>query len=397
MNHSVFESEEIYLAAPDPEADAEIEAGWTMDAEYLHLLGLEPAYPLTAAQVKRRYEDARKDGSRDSWFAVRLRADDRLLGFIRFMALSWPHQLALLKFGIGNPADRGRGYGHAILRLALAYAFDELGLHRLVAPAPTDNLAAQRLLTQAAFSLDVRMRDMLRRNGRRSDLLHYGLLQREWRQGQADMGGVARSALETLSVTPVPPLRTPHLFHGDQVRLGVVTPDLAAPRLAAWTRQAEYLRMLDSDPARPSDSSLFREDLGREQTQNAQRRTLDEYWFLIHRLSDDRPIGFVSVNGIAWTHGNGWVSIGIGEMDCWGQGFGTDAMRVLLRYAFEELNLQRLSLNVFSYNERGRRSYLKTGFTTEGIGRESLLRNGQRWDEYFMGILREEWQAAASA
>lgn len=76
---------------------------------------------------------------------------------------------------------------------------------------------------------------------------------------------------------------------------------------------------------------------------------------------------------------HGWVSIGIGEADCWGQGYGSDAMRVMQRYAFTELNLQRLTLSVFAYNAHARRSYEKTGFAVEGIGSwPALLREGRR-------------------
>jgi RimJ/RimL family protein N-acetyltransferase len=66
-------------------------------------------------------------------------------------------------------------------------------------------------------------------------------------------------------------------------------------------------------------------------------------------------------------------------------------MKIILRYAFTELNLQRVSLNVFEYNPRGVRSYEKAGFSHEGRERGLLLREGKRWDVIFMGILREEW------
>ena len=66
-------------------------------------------------------------------------------------------------------------------------------------------------------------------------------------------------------------------------------------------------------------------------------------------------------------------------------------MRVILRYAFEELNLYRVSLNVFGYNPRAIHTYEKIGFQHEGFQREVLDRDGQRWDLIYMGILRAEW------
>jgi RimJ/RimL family protein N-acetyltransferase len=66
-------------------------------------------------------------------------------------------------------------------------------------------------------------------------------------------------------------------------------------------------------------------------------------------------------------------------------------MKIILRYAFMEVNLQRVTLNVFEYNPRAVRTYEKTGFRHEGRMRQVLNREGKRWDMLFMGILREEW------
>ena len=98
-----------------------------------------------------------------------------------------------------------------------------------------------------------------------------------------------------------------------------------------------------------------------------------------------------------WSQRNAWIGIGLGEREYWGQGYGTDAMRVLLRFAFTELNLERVTLNVFAYNERAQRSYLKAGFTIEGRQRERLRRGNQRYDSISMGLLRDEWRAQTTA
>ncbi len=66
-------------------------------------------------------------------------------------------------------------------------------------------------------------------------------------------------------------------------------------------------------------------------------------------------------------------------------------MGIILRYAFTELNLWRVSLDVFEYNPRAVRSYEKVGFIHEGCVRQYLNRAGRRWDLIFMGITREEW------
>ena len=97
-----------------------------------------------------------------------------------------------------------------------------------------------------------------------------------------------------------------------------------------------------------------------------------------------------AMNGF-WS--NPLIGIGLGAREYWGQGYGTDAMQTLLRYAFTEMNLRRLTLLVFDYNPRAIRSYEKCGFVKEGTVRGVLQREGQRWDWHYMGILKEEWES----
>ena len=184
------------------------------------------------------------------------------------------------------------------------------------------------------------------------------------------------------------PMNVP-LFEGELVHLLAPEPQLAAGMHSRWMRDSEFVRLLDTDPARllsvDKNKEWFEKNLVEEQKD-------DELFLLIRTLEDDRTIGLIGLDGIRWTHGDAWVGIGLGEREYWGKGYGTDAMRILLRYAFEELNLHRLSLSVFEYNPRAIRSYEKVGFIVEGSARQFLNRDGQRYDMIFMGILREEWE-----
>jgi RimJ/RimL family protein N-acetyltransferase len=94
---------------------------------------------------------------------------------------------------------------------------------------------------------------------------------------------------------------------------------------------------------------------------------------------------------VNWPAGDAFVGLGIGDTEYWSKGYGTDSMHVLLRFAFTELNLQRVTLSVFEYNPRAIRSYEKAGFRHEGRMRKVLNKEGRRWDVLYMGILREEW------
>jgi RimJ/RimL family protein N-acetyltransferase len=178
------------------------------------------------------------------------------------------------------------------------------------------------------------------------------------------------------------------LFQGQQVRLKMDNPEALAKAFARWGRDSEYVRLLDGSPERLFSAKIIQSWIERDIAEDKGQ----DFLFIIHALDSDQLIGFVALFGIDWNHGNAWVGIGLGEREYWGKGYGTDAMRTILKYAFTELNLHRVTLGVFEYNPRAIRSYEKAGFTHEGRVRQVLLKDGQRWDAFEMGVLREEWQ-----
>jgi len=178
-----------------------------------------------------------------------------------------------------------------------------------------------------------------------------------------------------------------NLFQGEHIRLVSEDPEVMAKAFSKWDRDSEYMRLLDSDPpilwSEKKIKQWIEKDMDGDQN--------SEFIFPIRTLDDDNLIGFVGLFEVSWNNGDAWIGIGLGERNYWGNGYGTDAMRVILRYAFQELNLCRVTLGVFEYNKRAMRSYKKAGFSIEGRIRGEVLRQGRRWDTFIMGILREEW------
>ncbi len=109
--------------------------------------------------------------------------------------------------------------------------------------------------------------------------------------------------------------------------------------------------------------------------------------------SDDRLIGFAELNWIEWSNSAGFIKLGIGDPNDRLQGYGSEALGLLLRFAFDELNLYRLSAIIPEYNTVALHVFAKAGFSEEVRRRQSVNRDGRRWDLIHLGILQDEWQA----
>jgi RimJ/RimL family protein N-acetyltransferase len=133
----------------------------------------------------------------------------------------------------------------------------------------------------------------------------------------------------------------------------------------------------------------------------------EEEWFegLAKRPQAERPMCVEIPDGEGWrTIGNlgvfnidsvarsAEVGIMLGDKSIWNQGYGTEAMQLLLKHCFETLNLNRVQLYVYEANLGAIRVYEKVGFVHEGRKREALYKNGKYQDILIMSILRSEWK-----
>lgn len=119
----------------------------------------------------------------------------------------------------------------------------------------------------------------------------------------------------------------------------------------------------------------------------------DIYSFAIETLGDEKYVGGCGLNSIDWKNSVAVVGIFIGDKNYWGKGYGTDAMKVLIKFIFEQMNVHKIKLNVYSFNERAIKSYEKCGFKVEGVLRQEIFRDGRYYDEIIMGLLKEEYLA----
>jgi RimJ/RimL family protein N-acetyltransferase len=175
------------------------------------------------------------------------------------------------------------------------------------------------------------------------------------------------------------------LLEGEQVRLTAPTKaDL--PLFARWFSNIDLLRLLGYAP-------VFPFTLQDEEQWFAGQHKDGNFNFAVRTLEKDELIGSGSLKHLHWQARHAELGINIGNPEFWGQGYGTDAIKVLLRYGFMEVNLNRIYLYVHSYNGRGIASYKKAGFTEEGRLRQENYQDGAYHDTVIMGILRREWEA----
>jgi len=155
------------------------------------------------------------------------------------------------------------------------------------------------------------------------------------------------------------------------------------PQFLEWYSDPEILRYSERGPAVPLTQKGLEKMLGSGVSG-------EEVWFAVE-TRDGTLIGDIGLNPIDQKNRLAQLVITIGDKNRWGQGYGTDAAMVILRIGFNELNLHRVELSTFAFNERAIRLYQRCGFRREGVRRECLFRNGQYHDEIHLGLLADEF------
>ncbi|HEU4964435.1 MAG TPA: GNAT family protein [Bacilli bacterium] len=177
-----------------------------------------------------------------------------------------------------------------------------------------------------------------------------------------------------------------NLLTGSRIRLTAIQ-ETDYPTIAAWYQDVDFLRHLDAIPAKPKTlkniTKQFDEMIESE----------GNFVFAIRPLDEDGILGYISVEAVLWNQAVAWMAMAIGQPEDRGRGIGQEAIRLVLAFAFQELNLHRVQLTVFDYNRPAIAAYEKMGFTKEGAFREFLHRDGKRYDMHLYGLLRSEWEA----
>lgn len=121
-----------------------------------------------------------------------------------------------------------------------------------------------------------------------------------------------------------------------------------------------------------------------------ERMSREPYNFAIVRAGDDRLLGNCSLFEMDPVFRRATCGLFLGDPESRGQGYGTEALALLLIHAFDDLNLQNVMLSVFAFNTPAIRCYQRLGFRTIGTRRQCYFAKGAYHDEVLMDMLRED-------
>lgn len=181
------------------------------------------------------------------------------------------------------------------------------------------------------------------------------------------------------------------LLEAQDIRFGPIDHEAHPAIESKWTHDADFMRLMDFNPARPLSPAMVKKQY--ESIEKKMDEDKNLFYFTIRAREDDRLIGKAMVEWINWTNGNGWLWLGIGEAESRRKGYGLQALSMLLRFAFAELNLFRVSAALAEYNQPAIALFRKFGFVEETRRREALHRDNRRWDVTCYGLLHSEWES----
>lgn len=153
-----------------------------------------------------------------------------------------------------------------------------------------------------------------------------------------------------------------------------------------WRNDLEYIGLTKSIRL-PKHQGIEKEWLDAVMRDKSNKSVI----FIIETVSDPVSVGFVQLNQIDWISRNCTFGIAIPEKDFQGRGFGKDVMRLIFDYAFNFLNLKKVSLEVTSFNTNSIHLYEKTGFEKEGILKQHYFWNGNYHDVLIYSLFKENF------
>ena len=174
-------------------------------------------------------------------------------------------------------------------------------------------------------------------------------------------------------------------IEGKNIYLRAIEMTDASERYVSWINDEEVTRGLASGVYPSTIDDLKKYIQGITSSKNA-------VMFAICDTQNDLHIGNIKVDNFDWVNRTCELGLLLGDRSYWGKGVGTEVMRLTLRYAFEQLNMRKVVLAVYSNNPGAIKLYEKVGFQHEGCLRAQIYSRGEYIDKHYMGIFSNELQ-----
>lgn len=171
------------------------------------------------------------------------------------------------------------------------------------------------------------------------------------------------------------------MLTGDKIFLSALMPDDTA-QMFLWENDIELAHLNGS--YLPTDLMSYNaslSNLGQDKS---------KVFFAIRSQGDRRFLGYIKISSISPVFRSAEIGLVIGSQIDRGQGYGSEALRLAMRFCWNDLNLRRLSMFVFGDNPAALRSYSKAGFAIEGVMKEAAFVNGRYSDITLMGYLAKD-------
>ena len=179
------------------------------------------------------------------------------------------------------------------------------------------------------------------------------------------------------------------LFQCEYIRLGAIDYEKDPAVESRWTHNSAYLHSLGPKLARPLSPAQVKKQY--EAIEKEIDKSKNTFYFTIRSQEDGSLLGFARLFWIEWTSATGGIQIAIGKPEDRDQPYALEALQLVLRFAFLELNLYRLSALAAEDDPAGISLLENAGFTEEVRRRKAIQRSGQTYDQLLMGLLAEEW------
>jgi RimJ/RimL family protein N-acetyltransferase len=176
-----------------------------------------------------------------------------------------------------------------------------------------------------------------------------------------------------------------YFIHGERIYLREVRVSDVNESYYRWMNNPEITRYLESR-FRPNSLDSLREYVQQKLHDS------NSLFLAIVLIDGDRHIGNIKLGDINWVHRFGDVGLLIGEKECWGKGYATEAIGLVTRFAFTVLNLHRLTAGCYASNPGSAGAFLRNGWQEEGRRRNQYFGDGKYEDGILLGITNAEFQ-----